>query len=175
MFRTREQLVSEGWHLNANVFVRGDRRHLPLYEAKLFHQYDHRFATFDGVDEESLRSGNARGVTPLEKVDPGAVVISRYWVPEEEVEKRLDKREEVGPTFTDRQTDTPRARRIGSQLALRNIARATDERTGMYSMIPAFGLSHSAATITIGSSPSGTLLAQQTKERPSSRLSEQSP
>ncbi|MXY42970.1 MAG: N-6 DNA methylase, partial [Dehalococcoidia bacterium] len=40
LFRTREQLISEGWHLVGNVFVRDNRRYLPLYEAKLFHQYD---------------------------------------------------------------------------------------------------------------------------------------
>ena len=55
LFRTREQLVGEGWQLEGNIFVRGDRRYLPLYEAKLFHQYDHRFATFHGVEEK--RSG----------------------------------------------------------------------------------------------------------------------
>ena len=58
LFRTLKQLTQNGWKLEGNVFVRGDRRYLPLYEAKLFHQYDHRFATFEGVDEGSLRGGN---------------------------------------------------------------------------------------------------------------------
>ena len=94
LFRTREQLVEDGWRLDRHIFVRGDRRYLPLYEAKLFHQYDHRFATFDGVDEQALLGGNARDMTPLEKTAPDAVVIPRYWVPEEEVERRLDKGED---------------------------------------------------------------------------------
>ena len=85
----------DGWKLEGNIFVRGDRRYLPLYEAKLFHQYDHRFATFDGVDEKALRGGNARELAPIEKADPETVIIPRYWVPEEEVEKRLDKREAI--------------------------------------------------------------------------------
>ena len=74
LFRTREQLVGEGWQLEGNIFVRGDRRYLPLYEAKLFHQYDHRFATFHGVEEEALRGGNARDMTSVEKADPLTVV-----------------------------------------------------------------------------------------------------
>ena len=93
LFRTLGQLVAEGWQLEGNTFVRGDRCYLPLYEAKLFHQYDHRFATFQGVGEQALRGGNARNMTSEEKADPNKVILPRYWVPEEEVEKRLDKRE----------------------------------------------------------------------------------
>ncbi len=91
LFQTREQLEEEGWQLEGNVFVRDEKRYLPLYEAKLFHQYDHRFATFDGVPTKALRSGNARSMTPGEKEDPRTVVIPRYWVPEDEVSQRLDK------------------------------------------------------------------------------------
>jgi len=67
--------------------------YLPLYEAKLFHQYDHRFATFAGVSDKDRKGGNARPLTAEEKADAQAVVLPRYWVPAEEVEKRLDKTE----------------------------------------------------------------------------------
>ena len=91
LFRTREQLTAEGWRLEGNVFARGGERYLPLYEAKLFHQFDHRFATFEGADERALRNGNARELTPDEKADSRSVVIPRYWIPETELAKRLDK------------------------------------------------------------------------------------
>ena len=55
LFHTLRELVEEGWRLEGNIFVRGQERCLPLYEAKLFHQYDHRFATFQGVGEQALR------------------------------------------------------------------------------------------------------------------------
>src|SRR5690606_31754447 len=45
LFRTREELEAEGWQLEGNVFVRGDERYLPLYEAKMLHQFDHRWAS----------------------------------------------------------------------------------------------------------------------------------
>ncbi len=96
LFRTREQLACEGWRLEGNTFARGDTRYLPLYEAKLFHQYDHRFATFDGVSEADLRRGNAKEVAGTEKADPEFIVLPRYWVPEEEVARRLDRREDMG-------------------------------------------------------------------------------
>ena len=91
LFRTREELNEDGWELEGNVFVRGKERYLPLYEAKLFHQYDHRFATFDGVSEREIRNGKARPITVEEKKDPEFVALPRYWVPEKEVVQRLDK------------------------------------------------------------------------------------
>ena len=63
LFKTREDLEDEGWELNGNVFLRDGERYLPLYEAKMFHQYDHRFATFEGV------SGKIpRGMSEKEKL-----------------------------------------------------------------------------------------------------------
>ncbi len=91
LFRTREELEREGYALKGNVFVHPDgREYLPLYEAKLFHQYDHRFATFDGASKEDLKAGNARDMTAAEKADAASVVIPRYWVPAEEVAAKLD-------------------------------------------------------------------------------------
>ena len=93
LFRTRQRLEEDGWELHGNVFVHedDDERYLPLYEAKLFHQYDHRFATFDGASEKDIRNGNARPMTAEEKADPDSVIIPRYWVPETEVAQRLDR------------------------------------------------------------------------------------
>ena len=34
LFRTRDQLERDGWTLAGNIFVRGGKRMLPLYEAK---------------------------------------------------------------------------------------------------------------------------------------------
>ena len=172
LFRTQEELIEEGWELHGNVFTRNGERYLPLYEAKLFHQYDHRFATFESVSAHARKNGNARAMTPIEKADPEAVVMPRYWVPEKEVKKRLVKPESAESTLlTDRQTDRQTYRhpgRIGSQLAVRKITRATDERTGILAMIPIVGLSDSGTTVQVGSSSSETFQAQQISERPSS-------
>ena len=95
LFRTREQLAEAGWRLQGNVFTRGKERYVPLYEAKLFHQYDHRFATFEGVSAKDIRNGNARQMTAQEKANPETVIVPRYWVPENEVAERVDKREGI--------------------------------------------------------------------------------
>jgi hypothetical protein len=57
---------------------------LPLYEAKLLHQFDHRWATYDGE--------SARDATDAEHADPHFAVTPRYWVSRAEVEARLQGR-----------------------------------------------------------------------------------
>ena len=58
-------------------------RPVPLYEAKMVHQFDYRWATFtDG-------GGSARDVTDGEKADASFQVQPRYWVEEREVLLRL--------------------------------------------------------------------------------------
>lgn len=58
-------------------------RMLPLYEAKMIHQYDHRWATYEP-------DGSTRNVTLDEKQDPSFVVMPRYWVDESDIQQKLD-------------------------------------------------------------------------------------
>ena len=60
-------------------------------------------------------------MTPEEKADPWRVVIPRYWVPEEEVSKRLDRRE------TDRTFDN-HSLNILAQVARESLAARSRER-----------------------------------------------
>ena len=85
LFKTRVALENDGWELHGNIFVRGEERYLPLYEGKMFHQYDHRFATFEGMTGK-----NPRDMTVTEKSKPEKTVLPRFWVPEEEVTRKLD-------------------------------------------------------------------------------------
>jgi len=54
----------------------------PLYEAKMLHQYDHRWATYEP-------DGTVRDVTLEEKMNPDYEVTPRYWVPKKEVLNRI--------------------------------------------------------------------------------------
>jgi hypothetical protein len=61
---------------------------LPLYEAKMIHQFDHRWATYidapdkpDGLDTEDC--------TLAQKADPTFTVRPRYWVEERQVLARI--------------------------------------------------------------------------------------
>ena len=117
LFRGRAELEREGWRLQGNVFVRGAARCLPLYEAKMIHHYDHRWATY-------TPAGDTRDLTPAEKRDPAYAPLPRYWVEENEVVSWLSK-----------------VNHYNFYCAIRRFGRATDERTIITSLTPitAFG------------------------------------
>jgi hypothetical protein len=81
--------MSNDSHLFANApAAPGEPPRLPLYEAKMIHQFDHRWATY-------VPSGDAAGeastqdVTDAQKADPAFTVHSRYWVDAREVLARI--------------------------------------------------------------------------------------
>lgn len=125
LFHTRDQLESQGFQLRGNRFVgphpsllpqagegeEDQRVYLPLYEAKMIHHFDHRWATYGGLE--------TRDVALEEKQDPEFSVLPRYWIAQEEVEKRIKEKWEK-PYL----------------LGWRDICRNTDERTVIASIIP---------------------------------------
>lgn len=65
---------------------------VPLYEAKLIHQFDHRFATFDPALAKGTGNNETEGTretTDAEKADPTFAIRPRYWVDRREVIARL--------------------------------------------------------------------------------------
>ena len=91
LFRSREQLEGESWSLESNVFRRGEETYLPLYEAKLAHQFNHRAATFKGICQSRrfrIHAGTI-SLTPSELNDPFHTTIPRYWVSDLEVASRV--------------------------------------------------------------------------------------
>jgi hypothetical protein len=132
LFRTPEELEAEGFALQGNVFVKitggspSAIRYLPLYEAKMIHQFNHRFGDYR---DHPPRSKNTQlpDVSPQRLADPDYQVLPRYWVPEEEVEARL------APKGWDR----------GWLLGWRRIANATNERTVIAAVIPRVGVGDS--------------------------------
>ena len=79
LFQTYEQLDDQGAQLEGNQFHLDGTRYLPLYEAKMVHHYDHRFATYE-TDGETTRD-----TTVAEKQQPDYAPLPRYWVEEGEV------------------------------------------------------------------------------------------
>ncbi|QEL14825.1 Eco57I restriction-modification methylase domain-containing protein [Limnoglobus roseus] len=115
LFRTASDLEADGWRLDGNIFRKGSAEYLPLYEAKLLHQFDHRWATYSGTD--------SRDVTVDEKTDPTFVVLPRYWVPANAVTERLKDRWDRAWLF-----------------GWRDVCRNTDSRTMISAVIPRKGV-----------------------------------
>jgi hypothetical protein len=78
-FRTAIQLKAEGYELEGNIFSGPFDRYLPLYEAKMHHQFDHRWCTYKNAEETI-------DLTPDQKANPSFFALPRNWVREEIVE-----------------------------------------------------------------------------------------
>lgn len=66
----------------------GQAPRLPLYEAKMIHQFDHRWATY--VDAPDKPNGlDTADLSDAERADPSRTVRPRYWVDEAQVLTRI--------------------------------------------------------------------------------------
>ncbi|MFC5755872.1 Eco57I restriction-modification methylase domain-containing protein [Rhizobium sp. GCM10022189] len=129
LFQTAADLAKAGFTRDGTNWRQANKRYVPLYEAKMIHQFDHRWASYQGTETID--------VTDIDKQNPDFEVTPRYWVPEEEVEGRLAVK---GWT---------RNWLVG----WRRNARATDERTMISSILPRVGIGDSIFLLTSGQSP----------------------
>ncbi len=120
LFRTSDELETDGWHMLGTAFVRSDARMLPLYEAKMIHHFDSRFSTYDGATQAQINKGTLPHMTPSQHADSLCLPIPRYWVDESEVDKRLARRSWEKNWL----------------LGWRDICRSSDERTVISAVIP---------------------------------------
>lgn len=123
LFRTWDQLEADGWRLDGNIFEKDGEKYLPLYEAKMIHHFDHRWATYDGLE--------TRDVSLEEKQNPAFVVLPRYWV------READVRAAIAPTGWTR----------GWLLGWRDITNTTNERTVIFGVIPEAAVGHTCPLI----------------------------
>jgi hypothetical protein len=114
LFKTKSELEPESERVR-NTYIKDDKRRLPVYEGKLIHQFDNRFSTFEGVSETDTMNGNPRQMNPNEKEDPARSILPRYWISEEEAQKK---------------DDAP------WNLVYRSITNVTNRRTVVASIIP---------------------------------------
>ena len=140
LFRTREQLESSGSLLDGNVFRRGQDAHLPLYEAKLFNQFNHRAGDFDGVPA-SVRfkvKAATNSLSLAELRNPSRLTIPRYWVAADQVHRAAPSEAQWLVAFRD----------------MTNVM--TNSRNAVFSVLPFAAVGHSAPLVRI---PSARLAA----------------
>jgi hypothetical protein len=135
LFRTAAELEGDGFWLGAgNVYGRGGERYVPLYEAKMIHQFDHRYAGGVASDERLISTQASEVTTSAQKQDPDFVPLPRFWVPASTIP--------TGPGFW---------------LGYRDIARATDVRTCIASVFPPVGAGNTIALVQTTAGPRMTV------------------
>ncbi|MGE0057710.1 MAG: N-6 DNA methylase [Dehalococcoidia bacterium] len=140
LFRTADELHAEGATLTGNVWIRGTHRWLPLYEAKMAHQFNHRFGDYALKAEDD--GGSALPDPPLSSIqDPTYVVQPRYWVGETEVRGAMRD---------------PQATWL---LGFRDITNATNERTMIATALPLSAIGNNEPLLTGNNARQRGLLA----------------
>lgn len=117
------ELTSEGLPILKFACIEEDQA--PLFEAKTFNQFDHRWITYFGGGEASSLSLDESKKDPCFEVEP------RYWVSFQEMKRRLDSLDW----------------RYFWLIALREITNATNERTVIASFVPQTAVSHTATLV----------------------------
>ncbi|MCB1152940.1 restriction endonuclease, partial [bacterium] len=107
--------------------------YLPLYEGKLIHQFDHRFATYEGATQAHLNSGRLPQSSDMLKQNPNWIPKPQYWVQEIHVTKKLKGRWE-------------RDWFIG----FRDITSSVVERTSIFSLLPRSAVANNTPLLFLG-------------------------
>lgn len=104
-----------------------NNQYAPLYEAKYFHQFDHRFATFEGKSDEECMKGNTEYISDYEKAEL-KLPFFRYFIYRDEIFSKCEKYKLKKEWL----------------LCVRSVTSATNERTVISAIIPKLGVGNSA-------------------------------
>ena len=133
-FRTAAQLNAEGFYpVEGNRWKKGKEVYLPLYQGRMIHQFDHRANSVRFNPESTHNPYLSEEVTDVQHEDPSFLPQTQYWVPAHNVEEKL-----------------PQSRRYA--LGFRDIARPTDVRTVISSIVPWAGYGNKVPLLVEGDS-----------------------
>ncbi|MFJ4520621.1 Eco57I restriction-modification methylase domain-containing protein [Streptomyces sp. NPDC088810] len=130
-FRKSEVLAAE-CSPSGTVFTDGTTRYLPLYEGRMLHHYDSRFATYENASQAQINKGTLPRLDTDAHKDPSALPLPRHWVAESEVEDSLAE-------------DLAKQRKAWTHdwlMGWRDVCRASDERTVIASVLPRTAVGH---------------------------------
>ena len=142
LFRTADQMNAEGFYpVDGNRWRRGDEWYLPLYQGRMINQFDHRANSVRINPENTHNPYLSEEVRVQQHADPEFLPQPQYWVPESRVEPANTGKQEFAVAF-------------------RDIARPTDVRTSIASIVPRAGYGNTAPLLVQDdASPSAELAA----------------
>ena len=124
LFRTAEQLDEEGFYpIDGNHWKKGKELYLPLYQGRMIWNFDHRANSVRVNPKNTHNPYLSEKVSEAQHTDPDCLPQTQYWVPVSNVESAIPQT-------------------LGWSLSFRDIARPTDVRTMIASIIPQVGCGH---------------------------------
>jgi hypothetical protein len=127
LFRAREHLEAEGWQLDGNTFRKDGAKYLPLYEAKMANQFDHRVAHVVLSATAQVRQGQPDTLSETDHQNPHVLPLPRYWVSYSDVRDRAADRSFL--------------------LGFTDVTSPTNERSMLASVIPYAAVGHTMPLI----------------------------
>ena len=124
LFHEPDTLKAEGFSLKGSRWGKGKQAYLPLYEAKMFRPYDHRFGTVFEDTTNWINQGQTTETDLAQHQNPEFLVLPRWWVLDSIVEGKL--------------AETKKAALVG----FRDVTRATDSRTFLATIFPRVGFTN---------------------------------
>ena len=119
LFATRGKLGLSDFHGEKVAPYLDGTKWLPLYESKMFHQFEHRWASLD-------TEGNQLDFSSSMQQDPECVTVPRYWMRQIDTSRKLD---EIPTRWL---------------FAVREVTNATNERTAIATVLPKYPVGHNA-------------------------------
>ncbi len=118
LFGESEAWQKKGYKLSGNCHRKDDAQALPLMEAKMTRDYDHRASTVTMNVKNAYMNYAAESVSLVDHQNPEFLPIGRYWVSEEDIVARAPESLSV------------------AAIGFHDIARANDTRTMVAAMVP---------------------------------------
>lgn len=124
LFHEAETLAKKGFTLAGNRWVKGKETYLPIYEAKMFRPYDHRFGTVFEDTSNWINQGQTTETTLVQHQNPEHLVLPRWWALESVVAAKSQ----------------PSLKSVS--ICFRDVTRATDTRTFLAAVVPSVGFTN---------------------------------
>ncbi|MHB1037383.1 MAG: Eco57I restriction-modification methylase domain-containing protein [Pirellulales bacterium] len=86
LFREADTLKADGFKLKGNRWIKGKQVFLPVYEAKMLQDYDHRAADVVTDKANWMRQGQTEKRSLVSYQNPENLAMPRFWVDAHEVE-----------------------------------------------------------------------------------------
>ena len=119
-FQEAKVWEKKGYKLAGNIYTKGKKRAMPLYEAKMVQAFDHRAASVVVEDDNWVRQGQKSEASLVQHANPEFAVSPRWWVAEDVVNKTMEGQPGNKPWH----------------MGFKDITSPTNERTMIASFIP---------------------------------------
>ena len=131
LFRTSAQLDEDGFYpVQGNRWKRGEEEYVPLYQGRMISQFDHRASSVKFNPESIHNPYLSEVTTESQHADVSFVPLTQYWVPASRVHLT---------TLSD----------CGFALGFRLLARPTDARSVISTILPPVGFGNSIGLIVL--------------------------